>query len=224
MFHDSRFPVRFQYGAQATPSFRTVINVNSGGYEQRNAFWAQARRKYNYQNALETEEQYEEVLAFFYARRGPLYSFRVKDWLDYRVRTQAEGIMRGVTSDLLVGGSSETAFQLSKLYTFGSFTYERPVYLPVDQTVYTEDHDNLVEFEVYVNAALVNPADYTMNWKTGVITFDTAPTTGHTLHWTGQFDVPVRFENDELPSTYEQYNDLQADLRMIEVRAEEEAP
>lgn len=224
MFHDTRFPTRFQYGAQAEPMFSTMINQNSAGYEQRNQLWAQARRKYNYQNALETEEQYAEVLAFFMARRGPAYSFRVKDWFDYRVSTTTEGIMRGMTSDLLTGNASETAFQLSKLYPDDVATFERPIYLPVDQSVYTDDEDNVVPFEVYVNSILIDPADYTVNYLTGVITFDVAPGNGLSLGWTGQFDVPVRFETDSLPSTYQQWNDLQADLRMIEVRAEEEAP
>lgn len=223
MFHDVRFPTRFQYGAQASPSFKTMINENSAGYEQRNQLWAQARRKYSYQNALETEEQYAEVLAFFMARRGPAYSFRVKDWFDYRVET-GEGVMRGTTTDELVGNGSATTFQLSKLYPDTVATFERPIYLPVDQSVYTTDEDNLVPFEVYVNSVLLDPADYTVNYLTGVITFDSAPADDATLAWTGQFDVPVRFETDELPSTYQQWNDLQADLRMIEVRAEEEAP
>ena len=224
MIHDIRFPTRFQYGAQATPSFKTMINENSAGYEQRNQLWSQARRKYNYENALETEDQYAEVLAFFLARRGPAYSFRVKDWFDYRVETTTEGIMRGVTSALLVGDASEVNFQLSKLYADAVEPYERPIYLPVDQSVYTADEDNLIEFAIYKNAVLVNPADYTVDYLTGVITFDTAPAAAATLTWTGQFDVPVRFETDELPSTYSQWNDLQAGLNMIEVRAEEEAP
>lgn len=223
MFHDTRFPTRFQYGAQATPMFKTMINENSAGYEQRNQLWAQARRKYNYENALETEDQYAEVLAFFMARRGPAYSFRVKDWFDYRVET-GEGIMRGTVSDELVGNGSTTTFQLSKLYPDAVETFERPIYLPVDQSVYTTDEDNLVEFEVYVNSVLMDPADYVVNYLTGVITFDSAPADDATLAWTGQFDVPVRFETDELPSTYSQWNDLQAGLNMIEVRAEEEAP
>lgn len=223
MFHDTRFPTRFQYGAQTTPMFKTMINENSAGYEQRNQLWAQARRKYNYENALETEDQYAEVLAFFMARRGPAYSFRVKDWFDYRVET-GEGIMRGTVSDELVGNGSTTTFQLSKLYPDDVATFERPIYLPVDQSVYTTDEDNVVPFEVYVNSVLLDSADYVVNYLTGVITFDTAPADDATLAWTGQFDVPVRFETDELPSTYAQWNDLQADLRMIEVRAEEEAP
>jgi len=223
MFHDVRFPTRFQYGAQATPMFKTMINTNSAGYEQRNQLWAQARRRYNYTNALESEEEYAEVLAFFYARRGPAYSFRVKDWFDYRVET-GEGVMRGVTSDELVGDGAETEFQLSKLYDDDVEPFERPIYLPVDQSTYTDDEDNVVAFAVYKNDVLVAPADYTVNYLTGVITFDTAPADNDTLKWTGQFDVPVRFETDELPSTYAQWNDLQADLRMIEVRAEEEAP
>ena len=223
MFHDTRFPTRFQYGAQATPMFKTMINENSAGYEQRNQLWAQARRKYSYENALETEDQYLEVLAFFMARRGPAYSFRVKDWFDYRVET-GEGIMRGTVSNELVGNGSTTTFQLSKLYPDSVATFERPIYLPVDQSVYTTDEDNLVAFEVYVSAVLMNPVDYTVDYLTGVITFDTAPADEATLTWTGQFDVPVRFETDELPSTYAQWNDLQAGLNMIEVRAEEEAP
>ena len=45
------------------------------------------------------------------------------------------------------------------------------------------------------NASPVSP---TVDYTTGLVTFGSAPTSGHTLTWTGQFDTPCRFDIDDL--------------------------
>ena len=43
-----------------------------------------------------------------------------------------------------------------------------------------------------------SPAAYTIS-SSGVVTFTTAPAAGKVLAWSGEFDVPVRFDTDQLP-------------------------
>lgn len=42
--------------------------------------------------------------------------------------------------------------------------------------------------------------DYTLDYKTGVVTFNTAPTNGTVVNWSGQFYIPCRFAEDALPA------------------------
>jgi len=62
---------------------------------------------------------------------------------------------------------------------------------------------------------LVNGSDtgFTLDYTTGVIT---GPTAGDP--WTGEFDVPVRFDQDELPTNLESLRVGSTAVRLIEVR------
>jgi uncharacterized protein (TIGR02217 family) len=73
------------------------------------------------------------------------------------------------------------------LGTPGSFTYTRDIYLLTSAPVIKKNG---------VTQTLTT--HYTIS-ATGVVTFVTAPTTGHALTWTGEFDIPVRFDVDYLP-------------------------
>lgn len=41
---------------------------------------------------------------------------------------------------------------------------------------------------------------------------------GETLTWSGEFDVPVRFDTDEISATYDTYDNLSASVPIIEIR------
>ena len=66
-----------------------------------------------YQN----QTQLDELIAFFRARKGRAYGFRLKDWTDYK----AAGELIGTDND------AETQFQLVKRYPSGSVTEIRRV-------------------------------------------------------------------------------------------------
>ena len=44
----------------------------------------------------------------------------------------------------------------------------------------------------------VENTDFTLDTTTGRVTFDSAPYYGADVTWTGEFDLPVRFDRDEL--------------------------
>jgi hypothetical protein len=48
------------------------------------------------------------------------------------------------------------------------------------------------------NGSTVSAANYTISGQ-GIVTFNTPPTTGHSLTWTGGFYYRCRFESDEIP-------------------------
>jgi uncharacterized protein (TIGR02217 family) len=49
----------------------------------------------------------DELTAFFYARRGPAYGFRFKDWNDYLLTQEV----------IAHGDGATTVFQITKTYT-----------------------------------------------------------------------------------------------------------
>jgi len=73
---------------------------------------------------------------------------------------------------------SGNTYQLGKNYTAGSTTYTRKIQKPKSGTL-----------------AIAGGGSYTVDYTTGIVTRNSgaAPTT-----WTGEFDVPARFEVDEL--------------------------
>ena len=77
--------------------------------------------------------------------------------------------------------------QLQKTYTSGPGTSIRKISKPVASPAP----------QIYVNGVLQTiTTDYTLDTTTGMLTMVTAPAFVPT--WIGQFDVPVRFDSDDL--------------------------
>lgn len=204
-FHELRFPDDISFGATGGPEFKTVINEKGDGSEQRNVSWSKARASWDVATAIKDEDSYAVVLAFHYARFGRAYGFRWKDWFDFK----AEGEVIGTGNDVL------DTFQLIKTYDSspdaspGTYTYVRTILKPVQGSVV-----------VKLGAAVqVETTDYVLDYATGVIVFtDPVPDTT-IVSWTGEFDVPVRFDSDKLNSSYEAFNQLEnQQISVIELK------
>lgn len=174
-FHDVRLDESYERGARGGPGFKTTITTLASGHEQRNGDWQRARGRWNVGYGVRKRSDFISIYEFFLARNGRLFGFRFKDWLDYEVVDQQIG----------VGDSSDTQFQLIKTYTSGSQTYTRPVYKPVASTL-------SIELDGSPTTA------FTLDDATGVVTFDSAPGMGVVITATFEFDVPVRFDEDDL--------------------------
>lgn len=183
-FDDVRFPPVVEQGASGGPEFSTSIVVSSGGHEQRQANWSVARRRWNIGTGLRTRANFEVAVAFFIARQGRLRGFRFKDWSDYAVSRQTIGTTDGATA----------TFQIIKTYTSGAVSVARDITRPVSGTV-----------SVWVNSASIalgaGAGEFQVNTSTGIITLGStlAATTGQAVEAACEFDVPVRFDTDELP-------------------------
>jgi len=185
-FPTYRLPPDVEEGAQGGPEFATVIQESVSGQEQRIKVWAKCRAKYDIgYSVLHSDDpvgSYRAVLSLFYAHNGRFRPFRFKDWGDFEADETSFG----------VGTGSATAFQLSKTYdpslillnTPGSFTYTREIYLL--STTPTIKVNGVVTTALTISA-------------TGLVTFTSPPANGHALTWSGEFDIPVRFDLDYLP-------------------------
>lgn len=187
-FHDIRFPDNISRGARGGPQRRTQIVELASGDEERNASWANSRRRYDVSYGIRRADDLATVVAFFEARNGRLHGFRFKDWGDYKSCRPSETPAAG---DQLIGtgDGSQTAFQLVKRYTSGAQTWVRSITKPVAGTVRVALGDT------------PQPSGWTVDPATGAITFATAPGSGVTVRAGFEFDVPVRFDSDTLDVT-----------------------
>lgn len=184
-FHEVRFPTKISFGSTGGPGRRTDIAELASGFEERNTAWSRSRHRYDVAYGIKSMNALHEVIAFFEARRGKLYGFRYKDWSDYK-SCPPDNAVTPLDQVIGTGTGTATTFQLVKAYTSGGQTYTREINKPVSGTV----------------RIAVNDVELTSGWSintaTGVVTFTSAPANGHSIKAGFEFDVPVRFDADDL--------------------------
>lgn len=190
-FHEILFPSDISYGSQGGPKFKTTVFTADSGYEQRNIDWSSTRAEYDVSHGIKSQDQMDELTAFFMARRGRAFGFRFKDWNDYKIKQQVIGI----------GDDETTEFQVIKTYTDTNpdngqtYSFTRKLTKLAWGTI----------AGVKMGAAnQVAGSDYVVDYDTGKITFAVPPlNTAPILIGLGEYHVPVRFDTDHLDSSHE---------------------
>lgn len=213
-FHEVRLPEDVERGAQGGPGFNTTVITLSSGFERRNINWEQARQRWDIGYGLMDREgnvdqaDFSEVLAFFYAREGRAHGFRFKDWTDFELARQLIG-----TTD----GGTTTQFQVFKRYTSGVVTYDRPLTKIVSGSV-----------SVWVNSVSIaegaGASQYQINLNTGIITLGStlAAQSGTDVEVECEFDIPVRFDVDQMEMNAVLYNAASVPaIPVVEIRVDE---
>ncbi len=205
-FHEVRFPDNISRGARGGPERRTQIVELASGDEERNASWANSRRRYDVAYGIRRADDLAAVVAFFEARNGRLHGFRYKDWADYKSALPSQAIT-ATDQQIGTGTGSLQTFQLAKRYTSGAQTWVRTIAKPVAGTV-------------RVALGMVEQmSGWTVDTTTGVVTFTTAPAGGVIVRAGFEFDVPVRFDSDTLDVTldFERLGSITA-IPLLEIR------
>ena len=194
-FHDIRFPVNLSFGSIGGPERRTDIVTLSNGFEERNTPWAHSRRRYDAGLGLRSLDDVETVIAFFEARVGQLHAFRWKDWSDYKSCLPSAAPS---PDDQLIGTGDgvQRTFPLQKSYRSGAQTYARPVRKPVPGSV-------VVAIE---GDAKVEGVEFSVEFATGEVTFTLPPEAGTRITAGFEFDVPVRFDTDQIQTSIASFN------------------
>lgn len=205
-FHDVQFPTDVDYGFTGGPRFSTRVQAAGSGKEQRFVRWDASLGRWNLSKSLQDFTAIELVQAFFYARQGRGYAFRFKAWEEYQATDQNIG----------TGTGAALTFQLRKRYTSGATTHDRNITKPVDGTV-------VIKVAGVTKTEGPNPGgDYEIDYLTGIVTFNAgkAPAAAAAVTWSGEFDVPARFDTDELAITVDDGGDnfTLADLPIVEIR------
>ena len=201
-FHDVRLSEDIERGATGGPQFKTTVLTLESGYEKRNIDWAEARGKWDIGYGLmsktssggDPEAHVEELLKFFHTRRGRAHSFRFKDWSDYTIGDPDDAT---TTNQLIATGDGvEDTFQIFKRYTSGAVDYDRTITKIVSGTL-----------TVLINDVVkADPADYSVDLTTGIITTTSPVPNGQTLKVACEFDAHVRFDDDQLQINMELFN------------------
>jgi len=189
-FHEIRFPDNISRGARGGPERRTQIVELSSGDEERNASWANSRRRYDAAYGVRRTDDLAAVVSFFEARNGRLYGFRWRDWGDYK-SCLPSGTPAATDQNIGTGDGATTAFQLVKTYASGAQIWSRTITKPVSGTV------------VVAIGGIVQTSGWSIDIATGLITFTTAPVNGAAITAGFEFDVPVRFDTDRLDVTHD---------------------
>ena len=207
-FDDIRFPTSISRGATGGPERRTEIVTLGSGAEERNSRWADSRRRYNAGFGVKSLDDIHAVIGFFEERRGRLHGFRWKDHADFKSCPPRQEIS-ALDQQIGTGDGSTASFQLVKSYGEGLRNFVRTITKPVAGTV-------------VVAVDGVATANVSVDHLIGVMTFlpGFVPGAGQVVTAGFAFDVPVRFDTDQLRINLAQFTagDI-PDIPVVEIRA-----
>ncbi|MBP7242391.1 DUF2460 domain-containing protein [Amaricoccus sp.] len=189
-FHEVRFPDDISRGARGGPERRTQVVELASGDEERNASWADSRRRYDAAYGIRRADDLAAVVAFFEARNARLHGFRWKDWGDFKSGMPSAPVTP-IDQALGTGDGTTTAFQLVKRYESGAQAWVRRIVKPVAGSVRV------------ALAGVEQASGWTVDATTGGVSFATAPGAGVLVTAGFGFDVPVRFDTDRLDVTWD---------------------
>jgi uncharacterized protein (TIGR02217 family) len=186
-FHEVRFPLDIGLGSRGGPGRRTDIVALASGREHRNARHAHSRRRYDAGLGVRTLDALHAVVAFFEERRGRLHGFRFRDRVDWKSCPPSRA-PTPTDQRIGTGDGATAAFQLIKTYGSAHAPYARPIAKPVAGTV-----------RVAVDGVeLASGTGFVCDAATGRVTLAVAPAPGAAVPAGFEFDVPVRFDSDDL--------------------------
>ena len=206
-FDNVRFPVAISRGLAGGPERRTDVVMTASGCEERNARWANSRRKYNVGYGVKSLDDIHAVVAFFEERRGRLYAFRFKDHTDWKSCKPSQVV--SATDQVIGTGDGATAtFQLVKTYG-ATRSFARMITAPVAGTIL-----------LAING--VATTQFAVDVTTGLLTFNAGniPPAAAVITAGFEFDVPVRFDTDQIKIHLAHFAAGEIpDIPLIEVRA-----
>lgn len=206
-FHEVRFPTSLSFGSAGGPVRRTDVVTLANGFEERNTPWAHSRRRYDAGLGVRSLDDVAVLTAFFEARRGQLNGFRWKDWADYK-SCLPSGHVTPTDVQLGIGDGVARSFPLAKRYNSGAESYLRPIAKPVAGTV-----------RVALNGVEQPEAVFDVDVTTGIVTFDLPPGVAVVVTAGFEFDVPVRFDTDQIVTSVASFQAGDVpDVPVLEVR------
>jgi uncharacterized protein (TIGR02217 family) len=205
-----RFPDNISYGSLGGPKYSTTLVIVDSGWEYANINWDNARHEFNVAMGVRSMSELSELIKFFHICRGRAHSFRYKNWLDYKT-CNVEDTTTNYDQIFGVGDGTTKTFQLKKryeLYGLDTLVVEKDIKKPVGNTISVS-----IDF-----SQKIENTHFTVDYTTGIVSFITAPTAGQVLRWGGEFDLPCRFDIDELQISLDFYEHGSANIPIVEVR------
>lgn len=185
-FHEVLFPLDVALRGSGGPQRLTEVVTLASGREHRNGRWADSRRRYDAGFGIRSLDALHAVIAFFEERRGRLYGFRYRDRVDFRSGPPGRP-PDPLDQPLGLGDGARTAFALVKTYGTGPNPYTRAIAKPVAGSVRIA----VAGVELTADTFACDPA-------TGLVSLARPPGAGQAVTAGFAFDVPVRFDTDDL--------------------------
>lgn len=174
MYYDIEMDACPAYGWQGGPAKEVLIKRLASAREKRKPQSSLFLRTFMLPyNNIPSGEYLEEILTMFMVMDGATDSFKIKDWSDFKATNQPLG----------VSPAGSTPVQLSKTYVKGPKSKTRDITKPAPGAI------------VYQNGV---PKAGAYSVLTGLFTPTTAWTPAAILTWSGEFFVPVRFDQMSL--------------------------
>jgi uncharacterized protein (TIGR02217 family) len=206
-FLEVQMDVNISYGSGGGPGFKTLIFEGHTGLEQRSISWTRAKGKWNVAQGIRNQSDMDTIRKLFYNTSGRAAGFRFKDWGDYQLTNE----------QIATGDGTTLAFKIIKTYSVTGSSYVRRIFKPVSGTMVVADNAT-------VRTEGAGAGKYTVDYTTGIITFDNAikPANGHAITVSCDFDVPVRFDVDELSSSMDGYlTESWSNIPLVEILLED---
>lgn len=205
-FIEEQFPLVPSVGAKSIPAYsNSAVRMRSGS-ERRNRFWEYPLHRYMISVDPREVDEVQTVLEWFHAMGGTECGFRLIDRADFK-SCRVQNTPAPLDQPLVALDTSPVSYQLIKEYTVGSRTQERIILKPVAGTIRVANGAGAEQ----------SSSTWDLDTTTGILTpnggFTGVPTT-----WGGEFDVPVRFESDELPITLMLNTIHGTDFALVELR------
>ena len=193
------FPLAVALGSRGGPVRRTQVVRLASGREVRNARWRGSLRRWEAGFGVRCAEDVAAVVALFEACGGRAGVFRWRDPLDHS--SGAANAAPTPTDQVIgTGDGQTTAFPLVKAYGDQTRTITRPVAGSVTVAVDGQ------------------PAPASADPATGLVTLAAPPEPGAVVTAGYLFDVPARFDTDELMVGVEASGGEVLDIPIVEVR------
>jgi len=161
--------------------------TNFTGNEVVNQNRSQHRRVFNAAFGVRSLADLRILSTFFHAFDGPVNGFLVKDWTDFQVTKDAATLATSITTQGIATNITGATWQMQKKYAVGSRSHVRNILRPKSGAA------------VYFDGVLKTvTTHYTYDTTTGVLTVVSGSPTAIT--WTGEFYVPCRFAQKNLPA------------------------
>ena len=185
-FVNRRLPEDIERGAQGGPRYSTSIATTLSGRERRIQNWSQSRLRWEVGYGVQGSGGFARLVSFFHEMRGRARGFRFKDWSDYRVEGfREDGTTVGDAAYIQEGN----LYYLAKQYgdPVEGTAYIRKITHPTETTVSVQGGGTLRLDGM--DGHILDPLTQLTFDAEGRIT---------TPPWQGEFDVPVRFDTDEI--------------------------
>lgn len=198
-FHNVRFPSRLKLNVSGGPEMRVDVTRLSSGHERRNTRWSAPLRRYLISVGQRPLEEIQVLTAFFEARSGPLYGFLFRDPFEHKTAGNNQAVS-AIDVQIGVGDGVTTAMNLI-------LQNGRQVTHPIEESL-----------RIAIDGEEVF-SGFTFDQVTKKLVFDAAPPVGAIISAGFEFDVPVRFENEQLIATRTVNNAGEvSDITLLELR------